>query len=361
MELDKKFMRRALELAALGKGRTSPNPMVGAVLVKDGRIVGEGYHRRCGGDHAEVAAFKAAGPRAAGATLYVNLEPCFHWGYTPPCVEAVIKSGAREVVIGMSDPNSLTNGKSIAKLRSQGVKVRVGVLRREAERLNEVFIKNMKQKMPFVAVKFAQTLDGKIATAAGKSKWITSDAARAFARRIRNEYDAILCGRRTVKQDDPGLNAGRRGKRIKKIIMDPAFKTSLSAKLFAKTQPQDCWLAVTQQAPLSRRKRLAELGVNVLVCPEKRGEIDLIFLFKQLASAGICSILVEGGAATVGRVLKAGLADKVYAYVAPKILGDQQALSSVTGLDIRDLPKAIVLKQMTVRSIGKDFLFEAYV
>ncbi|MBI5150871.1 MAG: bifunctional diaminohydroxyphosphoribosylaminopyrimidine deaminase/5-amino-6-(5-phosphoribosylamino)uracil reductase RibD [Candidatus Omnitrophica bacterium] len=358
---DEYFMRKALALAAKGKGRTSPNPMVGAVIVKGDRVVAGGWHKRCGTDHAEIVALKKAGARARGAKLYVTLEPCFHYGRTPPCVDKIIESGIREVVIAMVDPNPLTRGKSIAKLRRAGIKTTVGVLRAQAAKMNEAFEKYIRHKMPFTAAKCAQTLDGKIATAGGQSRWITSAPARAYAHRVRDEFDAICVGVNTVLRDDPRLNGQRQDKRLKKIIVDSSLRTPWNARLFAGVDPADCFIAVTKKAPAAAVKRFRQRGVNVIVCPAKAGGVDLKWLLKALAKEEITSILMEGGAHVIGSALKGRLVDKFYIYIAPRILGDQNALGAVAGLKALDVNKAVRLKDLTLRKLGEDILVTGYV
>ena len=354
-------MQMALDLAAKGKGSTSPNPMVGAVVVKRSRVIATGWHKRCGTDHAEIVAFKKAGSRACGAKLYVTLEPCFHFGRTPPCVDDVIASGVREVVIGMVDPNPLTRGKTIAKLRRAGIKVKVGILRPQAEQLNEVFVKYMRSKMPFVAAKCAQTLDGKIATVTGESKWITSLKTRDYARRIRDEFDAILVGVNTVLRDDPRLNGVKKTKRLKKIILDSSLKTPLTARLFKGVRRADCIIAVTRKASPAKIKKFQNKGVRVIISPVKDGHVDLKWLLKALAKEEITSILMEGGARVIGSALKGKLVDKLYIYVAPKIIGDQAALSSIVGVNTVNIGRSIRLKDLTSRNIGQDILLIGYV
>lgn len=358
---DKNFMRMALDLAVKGKGSTSPNPMVGAVIVKGTKVIATGWHKRCGTDHAEIVALKKAGSRARGAKLYVTLEPCFHFGRTPPCVDNVIASGVGEVVIAMVDPNPLTRGKSIAKLRRAGIKVKTGTLRPQAERLNEVFVKYMRSKMPFVAAKCAQTLDGKIATVTGESKWITSLKTRDYARRIRDEFDAILVGVNTVLRDDPRLNGAKKVKRLKKIILDSSLKTPLTARLFKGVRRADCIIAVTRKASPAKIKQFQNKGVRVIICPAQDGHVDLKWLLKALAKEEITSILMEGGAHVIGSALKGKLVDKLYIYVAPKIIGDQAALSSIVGVNTVNIGRSIRLKDLTSRNIGQDILLIGYV
>jgi diaminohydroxyphosphoribosylaminopyrimidine deaminase/5-amino-6-(5-phosphoribosylamino)uracil reductase len=355
------YMKRAFELAERGKGHTSPNPMVGAIVVKDGKIIGGSWHKRCGGPHAEIAALQRAGGRAKGAKLYVTLEPCFHFGRTPPCVDAVISAGIKEVIIGMKDPNPLTNGKSIAKLRRAGIKVKVGILQKELEGLNEAFVKYITRKMPFVVAKSAQTLDGKIAPASGGSKWITSKKTRAFSRRLRNDFDAILVGINTVLKDDPGLNAPRKSKRLKKIILDSRLRIPPTAKLFKNTLPADCLIATTTKAGSEKIDRFRKRGIQVIVCPQKNGGVDLKWLFKELAKREIANLLIEGGAHVIGSALNAKLVDKRHIFVAPKIMGDKNALDAAYGFKGSRLAQAVKLKEVTVQRIGGDIFVEGTV
>jgi len=355
------FMERALQIARRAQGLTSPNPLVGSVIVKKGKIIAEGWHKICGGDHAEVTAIKKAGHHAKGAMLYLTLEPCFHYGRTPPCVDLIIHSGIKKVVVAMKDPNPLTNGKSLRKLRRHGLKVRTGVCKNEAEKLNEGYVKYITTKMPFVSVKSAQTLDGKIATSRGDSKWITSMQARAFARQIRNEFDGICVGINTVLTDDPGLNPGLKSKRIKKIICDSSLRISLQAKLFSGCRPHDCIIATTKKASLAKIKTYQDKGITVWVCPQSTEGIKLRWLFKKLAIAGMTSILIEGGAHLIGSALQENVVDKMYFYIAPKIIGDQNALSAVVGLNTLQIKQSLHLQNMEVTTMGRDILVTGYV
>lgn len=358
---DNDYMNIALTLAAKGRGKTSPNPMVGCVIVKNNKIVAQSWHRRAGQDHAEVVALKKAGHRAQDAKLYVTLEPCFHFGRTPPCVDPIISCGIKEVIIAMVDPNPLTNGKSIAKLKKAGIKVKVGVLQKEAELLNEIFIKYIKNKMPFVVGKSAQTLDGKIATVSGDSKWITSQISRAFSHTMRNEFDAILVGINTVLRDNPYLNADDKTKRIKKIVLDPFLKISPRANVFKGTLSRNCILVTTSNASLNKIKTFEKRGIKVIVFPKHLSDIDLKWLFKELAKQQITSILIEGGAKTLGRALKQEVVDKMHVFLAPKIIGDQNAISSIDGLSIFKISKAIEFKRLTYQKIGSDLFITGYV
>lgn len=358
---DFKFMQKAIDLALKGKGKTSPNPLVGAVIVKNDKIISEGYHRRCGADHAEVVALKRAGQKAQNAKLYVNLEPCHHFGRTPPCVDAIIKGKIKEVVIGMKDPNPRTNGKSIRKLQNKGIRTRMGILNEECQRTNEVFTKYIKKKMPFVVAKTAQTLDGKIATAKGESKWITSQQARNFSRRLRNEFDAILVGVNTVIHDNPRLTASRKAKNLKKIVLDSNLKISPKAQLFKNTNPSDIFLATTKKASKKKIKAFQKKGIHVLIDPKSKSQIRLKWLFKEFAKHGITSILIEGGAQVIGSALKERLIDKMYVYIAPKIIGDHKALSSINGVQASTLSNAVRLQDLNVQKIGNDISLNGYV
>ncbi len=354
------YMKRALALASKGRGAASPNPMVGAVLVKNGRIIAEGYHARCGGNHAEVVALKKAGDKARGATLYVTLEPCAHYGRTPPCVKRIIESGIKKVVVGMKDPNPLMNGKSIEILKKFGIAVESGILEDELQQMNEVFVKYITRRMPFVVAKTAQTIDGKIATANGQSQWITSQASRDFAHELRNDFDAILVGINTVLNDDPFLNATRKSKRIKKVVLDSYLKTPLNANIFKNTKPEDVIIAVTANAPEKKIRALSKKA-TVLKATKKGSRVDLKWLFKELAKQEISSILIEGGAQVLGSALKNGLVDKMAIWIAPKILGDESAKSSVAGLKASHVDQSVRLENLSVGKSGKDIFIQAYV
>ena len=354
-------MNLAMKLALRARGRTLPNPSVGALVVKDGRIIGRGYHKKAGLSHAEVIALDEAGRKARGSSLYVTLEPCHHYGRTPPCVEAIIARGIRKVYIGIKDPNSLTNGKSISKLRNNGIEVEVGLLRAEIEESLEWFIKFQKTRLPFVVGKVAQTLDGKVATAQGESKWITAAETRKFSHKERDAFDAILVGIDTVLADDPGLNGSTKNKRLKKIIIDSTLRIPLSAKLFLNTKPQDCFVATTQAASSKKVESLRRLGVNVLVSTAIEGRVDLFGVFKQLGERGISHVLIEGGAKILGSALRGDLVDKMHFYFAGKILNDAKALSSINGGVCHRLAEAVSLSQLKFQPLGKDFLVTGYV
>ncbi len=358
---DLKYMEQAFGLALRAKGKTSPNPIVGCVIVKNNRVVAKGYHRFCGGDHAEIVALKRAGSLAKGARLYVTLEPCSHYGRTPPCVDKIIDSGIKEVIIGMVDPNPVNNGKSILKLRRAGIKVKAGFLEQELQVANESFIKFIKYKMPFVVVKCAQTLDGKIAVSSGQSRWITSPQTRDLAHRWRSDFDAILVGINTVLKDNPYLNAIPKSKRLKKIIVDTRLQIPLSANVFKNTRAEDIIIATTKKAPSSKRENLSKKGVNILICPLSGGRVNLKWLFKELARKEIAHLLIEGGSQIIGSALKAGLVDKVLLCIAPKIMGDETAVSSIRGLKVTNVNQTLRLKNVTIDRIGEDIVVEGYI
>jgi diaminohydroxyphosphoribosylaminopyrimidine deaminase/5-amino-6-(5-phosphoribosylamino)uracil reductase len=353
---DVDYMNRALALAKRGLGRTSPNPLVGCVIVKNGKVIAEGWHKNFGAHHAEVEALKKAGARARGATMYVTLEPCSHWGKTPPCLKSVLDAGIKRVVVAMKDPNPVNNGRSLQALGAKGVQVVCGVCEAKAADLNAPFTKFITKKLPYVVAKTAQTLDGKIATRTGDSQWISSLEERRSSKKRRVEFDAILVGINTVLMDDPRLNAP--SKRLRKVILDSRLRIPENARLFRATQPGQVIIATTKRAPAAKVARLRRAGVEVMVCPEVRGRVDLKRLFKELAKQKIASILIEGGAATVGAALKAGLVDKYRVYIAAKLLGDERARSSVVGLDISRVAQAKKFGIETIERIGPDVFME---
>jgi diaminohydroxyphosphoribosylaminopyrimidine deaminase/5-amino-6-(5-phosphoribosylamino)uracil reductase len=359
--VDEQYMRRALALALYGKGQTSPNPMVGAVIVKNDKVIAEGWHKHCGADHAEIDAIKKVKGTLKGATLYVTLEPCGHFGRTPPCVDTILNSGFQRVVIGMKDPNPKTNGQSIARIKKQGIQVSVGILEDEIKIVNEAFVTYMTQNRPLVVAKCAQTLDGKIATSAGESKWITSEYTRQRARYRRDDFDAIVVGINTVLTDNPQLTGMNPKKRLRKIILDPVLRTPLNAKLFQRTLKGQCFIAVTAHADIKKIKLFEKKGVDILICPQKGKDIDLSWLLDKLAQREITSVLVEGGARTIGSFLKQGMVDKMHFYIAPFVFADNQALSSIVGLNTVKLSQAIRFSRWVIQESDQDLFIEAYV
>lgn len=343
-------MNRAWELALQGWGRTSPNPMVGAVLVKSGKIIAEGHHHYCGSDHAEIVALKKAGKKAQGAVLYVTLEPCGHWGRTPPCTQAIVKAGIRKVIVGALDPNKLNNGKSLEFLRRHGIEVQQGLLAEELVLLNEAFNCWISTGRPFVTAKIAQTIDGKSACLDGESKWITSAFARDYAHRLRFGFDAIMVGINTVLKDNPQLKT-LPAKGIKKIILDTHGKIPPRAKLLAGTRSEDIFV-------FTAKAMGKKIKAQVIKAPLYNGKIDLKWVLKFLGEREITSVLMEGGSAIVGEALARNLVDKMMVYTAPKIMGE--GIPSVRGFNPKNLAGMVHLKNMSFDKIGEDILIQGY-
>ena len=346
-----RFMKRAIELAQ--RARPSPNPRVGALLVKDGTVVGEGFHEYAGGPHAEIVALKKAGKKARGATLYLNIEPCSHYGRTPPCTRALITAGVKKVVAAMKDPNPRVNGNGARELRKAGVGVEFGLLEREAAGLNEAWIKYIAEKTPFVALKAGMSVDGKITDYAGHSKWITSDEARKHARKMRSEYDAILVGINTVLADDPRLKATSGGNPVR-VILDSRLRIPLGANVLADNR---VIIATTQKCSKAKKAALERKGVRVWVFVDG-GRVNIRALLKKLAENEITSVLVEGGSETAASFVKQGLADKFIFFIAPKILGGAKAKGVVGGKGF-PLSKAPTIDFQRITRIGPDLLVEA--
>ncbi len=356
---DEYYMRLALKLALKAKGKTSPNPLVGALVVKNGRIIGRGFHVKAGLAHAEVNALNEAGKKAKGAKLYVTLEPCTHTGRTPPCVNRVIESGVKEVIVGMIDPNPLNNGRGIALIEQHNIKVKHGILSDELAKINESFIKYITTRLPFVAVKVAESLDGRIATYTGDSKWITSDKSRAFAHKIRKDYDAIMVGVNTVLRDNPRLNAWSSGRQSVKIIIDSNLSTPEDANIFSKdSRVIIITLPSRPGQETDNRKRLLEKA-KIIEVKEKSGQINLRDALKKLAQMQMTSILVEGGGTLIGSLFDERLVDKILFFISPKIIGGKDAISSVMGKGVRRIDQAIKLADVKFRRFGEELLVEA--
>ena len=349
----KKYMDIDLQLAEQGKGYVSPNPLVGCIIVKRGKIVGRGYHKNYGEAHAEINALKSAGKKAKNATMYINIEPCSHWGKTSPCTEKIVEADIREVVVGMEDPNPLVDG--YKELKFRGLKTRIGILRDKAKKLNEVYIKYMKTKRPFVILKLAMSLDGKIATTTGDSKYITSRAARKYVHQLRNDADAVMVGINTITRDNPILDERLvKGKNPTKIIVDSTLKISERAKVLK--DPSKVIIATTKKAPKKKIDKLHQKGVQVLVLKPKDGLVDLKELMKELGKQQITPIMIEGGAELSGNAIKEGIVDRLLIFTAPKIIGN--GLGPIKNLGIKKVNKAINLKNISTRKIGKDILDE---
>ena len=352
-ENDAAFMRQALDLAARGIGRTSPNPMVGSVVVRDGVVAGRGYYREYGGRHAEPQALEEAGDRARGAELYVTLEPCCHQGSTPPCTDAIIASGIARVLVAMSDPDRRVSGKGIGRLRTAGIAVETGLLEAEARELNAAYVHHRETGRPFVLLKLAQTLDGRIATQNGHSQWITGEAARERVHLMRSRADAVLVGIGTVLADDPRLTVRHvDGRQPRRIVLDSQARTPLEARILNGEAPAT--VCVTDAAPAERIDGLKRAGAEVLVLPGGDGSIPLEPLKSQLGKAGIVTLMVEGGSRVATSFLREGAVDRIACFVAPRILG--AGIPSVADLELDDLSRAIDLRDTKVEQLGGDFL-----
>lgn len=351
-----RFMRQALRLAALGEGRASPNPMVGALVVRQGIIVGRGYHvyeRRL---HAEVVALEQAGPMAAGADLYVTLEPCCHHGRTPPCTEAILRSGVRRVFAAVSDPNPLVAGQGFQELRDAGIEVCEGLLEDTARRMNAGFFHSVRHRRPWVTLKLGMSLDGRIAAPDGSSKWITGEASRRDVQRLRYASDAVLVGIGTVLKDNPSLDVRwRRKKSILKVILDAGLRCPLDARLFESGDPVLVFSAASGKLGSAAR---SIPGATIVEVDEKGGELDWLSVLQELGRRQVRNLLVEGGSAVAGSLLRSGLANRVRFYIAPMILGGD-AVAGLGALGLPDLGHAIRLEQFTLRRLGRDFVVEA--
>ncbi len=352
------YMNMAVNLALKAKGRTSPNPMVGAVVVKDGKVVGRGCHEKAGLAHAEVVALDEAGENAKGAVLYVTLEPCAHFGRTPPCVDRIIQSKIKEVIIGMCDPNPLNNGKGIQILKNHKIKVEVGFLEEKLSKLNSAFLKYITKRMPYITVKVGQSLDGKIATGTGESKWITSEKSRDFCNRLRQDYDAIMVGVNTVRRDNPRLDARFSPKQPVKIVIDSRLSTPQDANIFTNNSKVIVVTIPTRPGQETENRNILAEKAKILEVREKFGQVNLKDMFKNLARQEITSVLVEGGGTLIGSLFDEGLVDKVLFFISPKIIGGKDAISSVIGKGIKRLDSAIILKNIKLRRFGEDILGE---
>jgi diaminohydroxyphosphoribosylaminopyrimidine deaminase / 5-amino-6-(5-phosphoribosylamino)uracil reductase len=355
------FMNLAIRLALKAKARTSPNPMVGALVVKGGKILGRGFHEKAGLPHAEVMALNQAGAKAKGAVLYVTLEPCAHFGRTPPCTERIIKSGIKQVVVGMLDPNPLNNGKGIKTLEANKIKVDLGFLQERLRKINESFIKYISRRIPFVTVKVAQSLDGKIATKRGDSKWITSDKSRGYAHRIRQRYDAIMVGVNTVLWDNPRLDAWFSDKQPIKIIVDSQLSTPENANIFYGKSKVIIVTLPSRPGQETENRKILSQKATILEVKEKAGQINLRDMMKKLAQMEITSIIVEGGGNLIGSLFDEGLVDKIMFFTSPKIIGGKDSIGSVMGKGISRIERAIKLKDIQLRRFGEDFLIEGHV
>jgi diaminohydroxyphosphoribosylaminopyrimidine deaminase / 5-amino-6-(5-phosphoribosylamino)uracil reductase len=354
---DLRYMKRALELARRGAGRVSPNPLVGALLVREGDIVGEGYHVFEQRDHAEAVAIRKAAQRARGATLYVNLEPCSHHGRTPPCVEAVIGAGVTRAVVAMRDPNPLVSGRGLAALHTAGISVEEGLCGDEARQLNEKFCHFIRTGRPFLLLKLALSLDGRIATGTGESKWITGPLSRRLVHRLRFDYDAVLVGVNTLLRDDPRLDIREtRRKRLTRVVLDARLRTPASAKVFETPDP-----VVIFHGPAAPAEKAEALRARAtLICIEERdGRLVWDCLLAALASRSITSVMVEGGGRVAASALQAGVVQKLNLFYAPKVIGGE-GVPGIGSLGLGSLEEAQQLDRVRIRRLPPDYLIEGY-
>ena len=358
-QADHLHMQRAFELARRGEGFVEPNPMVGCVLVKADRVVGEGYHRKFGKPHAEANALRAAGAKAKGATCYVTLEPCSHFGKTPPCADALIEAGIKRVVVAVRDPNPLVAGRGIKKLRAAGVQVELGLLKKDAERLIAPFRTFHLDKRPFITLKWAQSIDGKIATRTGDSKWITLRAARQQAHRLRARVDAILVGSGTVLADDPELTARlAKPKRIAtRVVLDSQLRTPPTSKLVMSASACPVLIATTDAATVRKRRLLERAGCEVHVLPSRRGKISLPPFLALLHERGCTNLMVEGGSEVLGAFWDAGLVDRAEIYVAPRLVGGKRSLSALGGQGVAKIADVRPIRRSEVQWCGPDLWY----
>lgn len=360
---DRYYMQMALELAARGTGYTSPNPLVGAVVVKEGKVVGRGYHQRFGQAHAEVNALNEAGHQARGGTLYVTLEPCNHTGKTPPCTRKILEAGIRRVVVAMPDPNPGVAGGGNAALRAAGLEVRVGLAEDDARRQNEFFIKHARTGKPFVILKCAATLDGRIATRSGDARWVSGPQSRHRVHRLRHAVDAILVGVDTVKADDPALTTrlpGVSGRDATRIILDTHLSIPLKARVLTQSSEADTVLVTSPAVSANARRRAEAAGATVLPCPCRDGRIDVARLMPVLGARGIASVLVEGGSRVSGSMLRAGVVDKVIFFFAPKLLGGDDGIPICRGTGPAAMRDCLQVEGLRVQRCGEDVMIEGY-
>lgn len=356
--MDEKYMRRAIELAKKGTGKVSPNPLVGAVIVKNDRVIAEGYHAKYGGLHAERDAFSKLTESAAGADMYVTLEPCCHYGKQPPCTQAVIENGIKNVYIGSDDPNELVAGKGIKQLRDAGINVVTGVLKDECDALNEVFFHYITKKTPYVVMKYAMTLDGKIACDNGESKWITSEKARENVQYTRNALKGIMVGIGTVINDDPSLTCRiDGGTNPVRIICDSHLRIPKDCTI-VKTAGEIPTIIATISNDNERITFFKQHGMEVIKTPEKAGKVDLVYLMHKLGERKIDGILLEGGGTLNMSALEAGIVDHVQAYIAPKIFGGSGQFNPVKGTGVKSPDEAFICRNMKVTYIGNDILID---
>lgn len=359
-DADRQYMLRAMELAGRGQGFVNPNPLVGAVIVKEGRVIGEGWHEQYGGLHAERNAFKNCMESPQGADLYVTLEPCCHYGKTPPCVEAILEHRIAKVVVGLTDPNPLVCGKGMEKLQAAGVEVMSGVEEEALREQNRVFLKYITTKQPYVVLKTAMSLDGKIATYTGDSKWITGEEARQRVQQMRSEYMGIVTGIGTVLADDPMLNCRLEGKHRQpvRIIVDSQARIPLGSRLVRTAGDYPTIIACTGNVEKKKIEVLKSAGVRILFCAEQDGRVDVADLLRLLGEEKIDSVLLEGGGELNYSFVQQGLVDEVYAFIAPKMIGGREAKTPVEGQGFGQMKEVMEWKKTEIEKVGEDVLLK---
>lgn len=364
MQNDSKYMKEAIRLAAKGLGRTSPNPAVGAVIVRHGKIIASGYHKKAGLNHAEVEVLSMIGGKGRpDDTLYVTLEPCNHHGKTPPCTEAILSSGIRNVVTGMSDPNPSVAGGGAEFLKKKGVRVSSGVLEAECRKLNEGWLKFISTGRPFVIAKSALTLDGWTATSKGHSKWITNERSRNFVHRLRDRVDGIMVGAGTIIADDPSLTArlkDGKGRNPVRIIVDTHLRMPHNAKVLSPESDSGTIIVTGDKTPMSRVRAFERDNVRIMTCPTKSGRIDLIRLMDALGKMSIVTLMVEGGSEIMGSMIREGLVDKFYLFTAPRILGGDDGVPMARGKGPERMDESITLRDMQLKRFDDDILIIGY-
>lgn len=359
-------MKKALDLAKKGEGYVTPNPLVGAIIVKEGRIIGQGYHEFFGGNHGEINAIKNAKESIDGSTLYVTLEPCCHYGKTPPCVETIIKNKFKRVVIGALDPNPLVSGKGVKILEKSGIEVETGVLKKQCLKINEIFNFFIKRKEPFVALKWAMTLDGKIATKDFKSKWITNETSREFTHLLRKKYSSIMVGVNTVLNDNPDLRCRKKDKFYNKnlkrnhfrIVLDSTLKIPLNSEVLKNQDDSKTIIFTTKKKNLKKYEELKTKGIEVIEVEIKGGKIDIHNVLKILGEKDIDSVLIEGGGTLNSSFLESKMVNKIYSFIAPKVFGGANALTPVEGNGISEVIEAIKFEEVNIRTFHRDVLIE---
>ena len=363
-------MKKVLALAVKAEGLTSPNPLVGALLVKGNKVIGRGYHKKAGSPHAEIIAIKSARHKTNGSTLYINLEPCTHFGKTPPCAPEVIKAGIKRAVIAMQDPNPLVSGRGIKQLKSAGIDVITGILQQEARKINEPYIKYITKKMPFVVLKWAMSLDGKIATHIGDSKWISHQASRDFTYRLRGKFGAVLIGINTLLKDNPQLTTHGLGiKEPKRIVIDSNGEIPLDCNLL-KIKGGQVIVATTDKISKEKIRKLGQKDVEVIVCKQDQGKVNLRELMIELAKPArqgfkggreISSVLVEGGGRITASFIENNLADKFIVFMSPMIIGGKDAISPVEGTGVKKISDAVKIRNFSIKKLGEDIVVEGYI